>query len=173
MEFRYVCPPNVDEWFEANTLLVETDTYISRIHAVWVDGVDLPKTDVTIDNDGRYTLNWDYPEEYANGYDELETIFQKFVDFSNETQTPVIMMEMGDIVYTDTSATVRYFDDVISLCNKNDIGWTVYSHDGCEFSYVAVEDAFRRPFGTYEETSPGSDRYVCTELREIFQKHMD
>ena len=63
-----------------------------------------------------------------------------------------------------------YLDDVLSLCDKYGLGWYIYSHDGVEFSYVEVEDVFRRLNGNYEQI--GEDRYIETNIRDLLKKHI-
>lgn len=115
----------------------------------------------------------EFSKEIRNpiGKSYIEDLVKKFADFSAETGTTIMLQETGDIVYTDTASTVRYFDDVLSVCEEYGIGWVIYSHDGCEFSYVAIEDRFRRINGNYEEINPG--RYIETNIRDILQKHMN
>jgi len=171
IEFIYISKDGGDGWFEINDLVVETDKVRTKIHSVWLDDVQMPPADITIDPDtGIYTLNTAYDENDTIGRDDMEERIRKYYDFSVETGTPVMMQETGDIVFTDTPSTVRYLDDVISTCEKYGIGWVIYSHDGVEFSYVAVEDKFRRINGNYEEINPG--RYIETNIRDLFESHI-
>ena len=171
IEFCYVMPGGGDGWFEANALKVETDDFCTLINTIWVDG-NQPPADITIDMEtGVYTYNLEYDENDGIGKSYIEDLVKKFADFSAETGTTIMLQETGDIVYTDTASTVRYFDDVLSVCEEYGIGWVIYSHDGCEFSYVAIEDRFRRLNGNYEEINPG--RYIETNIRDILQKHMN
>ena len=171
IEFRHAMPDGSYGWCELDTLYVDCDGVASYIQSIGAGDVQLPAAEIAIDTKtGRYKLKGNYVKKYSLGKSYIDGLIKKFVKFKKETGTTIMLQETGTIVYVDTKCAVRYLDDVLSLCDKYDIGWDIYSHDGAEFSYVAVEDVFRRLNGNYEQI--GEDRYIETNIRDLLKKHI-
>jgi len=97
-------------------------------------------------------------------------MFQKYVDFREETGTQVMLQEFGDCVYTEINGAQIYYDDMLSLCEEDGFNWCHYAFDGGDFSLVAINESYKRRGATYEKLSSG--REICTELKDVLQKHM-
>ena len=169
-ELRFVLTDK-SGWLDLNEFVVETDTYGTMLQGEWIEGVGdaLPPTRAVIDENGHVTLTND-ADRYTYGKDDIEEQFRIYKDFSEATGTAVMLMETGDIVYNNISDTVRYYDDVLSLCDEFGFNWVHYSYDYVDFSYAYKWDIYKRHGATY--TDLGNGRYVCNELREVFQRHM-
>ena len=156
-------------WLELNNLVVETPNYRTQLAAQWIDGVELPITDAVIDEYGRVTLTQDL-SEYEQGYNYIKDALEIYREFSERTGVKVMLQEFGVMSTNDVRCTAEYFDDIMSVCDENGFSWCMWNYDGGDFSYVMLDDMFKRTGATYEEVSEG--RYVPLELREVFQKHM-
>lgn len=169
IEFRYWHENPVLIWLELNNLVVETPTYRTGLSAMWIEGVELPVTDAVIDANGIVTLTQDL-SQYEEGYQLIEKLLGKYHEFSERTGVQVMLQEFGAMCTNDIQCTAKYFDDVMSVCDKYGFSWSMWNYDGGDFSYVKLHEMFRRSGATYEEVSEG--RYIPLELREVFQKHM-
>lgn len=169
IEFCYRHENPVLIWLELNNLVVSTPNYRTALDAQWIDGVELPVTDAIIDENGRVTLRQDL-SEYEQGYQLIEDTFQVYHEFSRRTGVQVMLQEFGAMYTNDVNCVADYFDDVLTVCDKYGFSWSMWNYDGGDFSYVVLDDIYRRRGATYEEVNPG--RYVPLELRKVFQKHM-
>lgn len=133
---------------------------------IWLE---LPVTDAIIDENGRVSLKQDL-SQYEQGYQLIENTFQVYHEFSQRTGVQVMLQEFGAMYTNDVNCVADYFDDVLTVCDKYGFSWSMWNYDGGDFSYVVLDDIYRRRGATYEEVNPG--RYVPLELRKVFQKHM-
>jgi hypothetical protein len=156
-------------WIDLNSLKIKTDTYATKLDAVWVDGVEIPSTRATVDENGFVTVD-DKAAVYNYGKETLKEKFQEYKDFSEETGTLIMLQEFGNCVYCELNGSVNLFDDMLSLCDEFDIPWCQYNYDGAEFSIVAASEEYRRRGATYEKLSSG--REICVEIRDVLQKYM-
>lgn len=157
------------QWLELNNLIVETPNYRAILAAQWIEGVDLPPTNAVIDEYGRVTLKEDLTE-YEQGYQMIRDTLEVYHEFSERTGVQVMLQEFGVMSTNDVRCTAEYFDDILTVCDEYDFSWSMWNYDGGDFSYVVLDDVFRRPVATYEEVNEG--RYIPLELREVFRKHM-
>ena len=160
-----------DHWLDVNELIISTDTFKTKIVGQWIDevGDDLPPTRAHVDENGIVTLMND-ASKYNIGKESLRKMFQKYVDFREETGTQVMLQEFGDCVYTEINGAQTYYDDMLSICDEDGFGWCQFGFDGGDFSLVALNDSYKRRGATYEKLSSG--REICAELRDVLQKHM-
>ncbi|MBQ6697380.1 MAG: cellulase family glycosylhydrolase [Lachnospiraceae bacterium] len=156
-------------WLELNNLVIETANYRVGLASQWIDGVELPITNATIDERGRVTLAENL-SEYEQGYNLIKDTLAVYQEFSERTGVQVMLQEFGAMYTNDVKDVAVYFDDIMTVCDEYGFSWCMWNYDGGDFSYVVLDDMFRRTGATYEEVNPG--RYVPLELREVFQKHM-
>ena len=160
-----------DHWLDVNELIIATDTYKAKLVGQWIErvGDELPPTRAHVDDKGIVTLTND-AAKYNIGKETLREMFQKYVDFREETGTQVMLQEFGDCVYTEINGAQIYYDDMLSLCEEDGFNWCHYAFDGGDFSLVAINESYKRRGATYEKLSSG--REICTELKDVLQKHM-
>lgn len=161
-----------DHWLDVNELIIATDTYKAKLVGQWIESVgdELPPTRAHVDDKGIVTLTND-AAKYNIGKETLREMFQKYVDFREETGTQVMLQEFGDCVYTEINGAQIYYDDMLSLCEEDGFNWCHYAFDGGDFSLVAINESYKRRGATYEKLSSG--REICTELKDVLQKHMN
>ncbi len=165
---------NNNHWLDMNELVVETDNYKALLVGMWIEGVEsnLPATKAAIDENGLVTITDPAASKYDMGREYLENVISEYVEFSKKTGTQIMLHEFGSIIYTDITCTCRCYDDLLSICQENGIGWAHYEFEGGEFSYASNRDHLRRNDATYEPL-PSGDADYCVEIREVFRKHMD
>ncbi len=168
-ELKFVL--NNDNWLDIGELIITTDKYKTKLVGQWIEeiGDDLPRTRAHVDENGIVTLT-NGAAKYNIGKEHLRNTFQTYVDFREETGTQVMLQEFGDCVYTEINGAQALYEDMLSLCDEYDISWCHFAYDGGDFSLVPLSDRYKRRGATYEKLSSG--REICTELKEVLQRHM-
>ena len=87
------------------------------------DMEQIPVTDLTIESDGSITDNQprsDYSPSYNQEW--LKSYLQRYVDFSQETETTIFLNEFGVPVTANYKASLAYMEDLLSVVDE--FGWS-------------------------------------------------
>lgn len=133
------------------------------------DMEQIPVTDLTIESDGSITDNQprsDYSPSYNQEW--LKSYLQRYVDFSQETETTIFLNEFGVPVTANYKASLAYMEDLLSIVNEFGWSWCLYDYKGPFGLVKGTDNTLIRTDAVYEKIG---DCEVDLGLYQVLKEH--
>ncbi len=170
--YMYVKDASADDWcwwFTIDKLKVLKDNKTYYFEGIYEPTMEenSPNPNIVFNEDGSVS---DSTSKYFGAIDKeyMNNRFAEYEAFAEKTGVEVMLQEFGVYYKADYNDTLKYFDDIISAANENNLNWCGWDYFGI-FSFYAVNDFEMRKGATYE---PFSNGYMATEIYDIFKNHL-
>ena len=165
-------------WYNLNSITVVTDTYSITIRANNSVVSDETVPILTIDESGNISAKKD-GTLVSQSREWIESVFQSYREFTEETGTLVMVQEFGFNETIDYQATLAAADDFLSVLDEYDVPWCcwcsgfgpVVDQRECQWGELFPwYDPMKRDGAEYKMVS--ENYMIDTGLMEVFQKYM-
>lgn len=165
-------------WYNLNSITVETDTNSITIRANNSVVSDETVPVLTIDESGNISAKKEGTLVFQSR-EWLESVFQSYREFTEETGTLIMVQEFGFNETIDYQATLAAADDFLSVLDEYDVPWCCWCSgfgpvvDQREIQWGELfpwHESMKKDGAEYKMVS--ENYMIDTGLMEVFQKYM-